>query len=1221
MGEVLFNDNWRFAKTPLGVTISDADESKLQYVPVCLPHDWAIEDVEHLYQDACGWYRKNVTYHKEERGDLKVLLRFEGVYMDCTVYINDSPAGEWKYGYSSFDLEISDFLREGDNVLTVQVNYQNPNSRWYSGAGIYRNVWWKECDECYLPYDSTYIATELISCSKGGRNQSDTEKGDFYADITTRIEGTPEVMTGAYCIYTLERDDSWVMPLAHSPVREKGGSYYNIVRPKLQGMFMWDIDHTALYKLRVDLYAGPDARLMDSQTTTFGFRTIRFKGDTGLWWNNHPLKVHGVCEHHDLGCLGVAFSKAAMKRKLRLLREMGVNAIRTSHNMPAPEVMELADEMGFLIISEAFDMWEKPKTTYDYARFFTEWVERDVTSWVRRDRNHPSLLLWSIGNEIYDTHEGPRGLELVKQLSRWVRREDPAGNAEITLGSNYMPWENTQKCADVLGIAGYNYGEAYYDAHHQAHPDWIIYGSETASVTQSRRVYHFPLRQPTLADEDEQCSSLGNSNTSWGAESIRACIEDDLKRDFCFGQFIWTGFDYIGEPTPYQTKNSYFGQLDTAGFPKDAYYLFKAAWTDAEKHPMIHLFPYWDFNEGQLIDVTACTNGAGVELFVNGESQGKSGKREYPWQLAIGTWQVPYHKGVIRGVAYDENGFWMAETQWTTPGEPKILTVKQEAYDSTFDQIPPLHRSGTHKSRQQRSHPQFLTEPLYADGESLCFLHIGINDEEDIPVPNAENYVKVTVKGEGVLLGLDNGDSTDYDPYHTNVRKLFKGKLLAVIGATTTAGSISVIVEGEGLTTASITLESIPRSFRPGIGQRAGVPDRELPRIQPLRKIALQAEDPITPLRTGEGILLLNKEQPSLLIGATLYPAQAAVDEITWKAVNQKGIEVNYATVILQAVIEGEHNRTSVASHSQILLTAFGDGDFRLRCSVKGGKWKTVTFSELEVRAEGFGKKNIDPYTFVSAGLFTDSIGEIGNGNEKGISSDRFHESGVVFAGLDFGSYGSDTLTISVFALTDGSCPIEIWLGNPKEQGSEKLAEVIYTKPMKWNVYQEETFTLPKRVNGLTTLSFVLHQKVHIKGFSFQKQSKAFGRISAGEYTQIYGDSYRIDTDAITSIGNNVTITYEDMDFVDVKVQSLTIWGRSPLPSNTIHLLFTPDKGEPVRTAVEFISSQPWESSDYEPPVYQAQTFTIPKLTGSGSLTFVFLPGSNFDFHSFRLIP
>lgn len=301
------------------------------------------------------------------------------------------------------------------------------------------------------------------------------------------------------------------------------------------------------------------------------------------------MKLHGSCEHHDNGCLGAVSNRAAILRRFRKLREMGVNAIRTSHNMPAQEFMELADEFGMLILSEGFDMWERSKTDYDYARFFDEWVEKDVASWVRRDRNHPSIIGWSIGNEIFDTHADERGQEVTSLLRRLVKLHDPQGNGYVTFGSNYMQWENGQKCADILKLAGYNYGERLYNEHHEAHPDWAIYGSETASVVQSRGIYHFPLSQTVLADDDEQCSSIGNSCTGWGAKNTEECIIKDRDAEFCAGQFIWSGFDYIGEPTPYSTKNSYFGQYDTAGFPKDSAYVFRAEWTDYKKAPFVHI--------------------------------------------------------------------------------------------------------------------------------------------------------------------------------------------------------------------------------------------------------------------------------------------------------------------------------------------------------------------------------------------------------------------------------------------------------------------------------------------------------------------------------------------------------------------------------------------------------------------------------------------------------
>ncbi|MBO5281624.1 MAG: DUF4982 domain-containing protein, partial [Lachnospiraceae bacterium] len=378
----------------------------------------------------------------------------------------------------------------------------------------------------------------------------------------------------------------------------------------------------------------------------------------------------------------------------------------------------------------------------------------------------------------------------------YVRAHDPKENARITIGSNFMPWEGAQNCADIVKVAGYNYGEKYYARHHQEHPDWIIYGSETASVVQSRGVYRFPLQQSVLADEDEQCSALGNSSTSWGARSVEACIADDRDADFTFGQFLWTGFDYIGEPTPYHTKNSYFGYIDTAGFPKDAYYLFQAEWTSAQEHPMVHLYPYWDWNPGQLIDVRACTNGESVELFVNGRSQGRQHIDHERGRKLQGDWQVPYEPGEILAVAYDKKGREIARESRHSFGEGRALTL-------TADR-----------------------EELSGNGEDLCFITIGVVDEHGYPVENAMNYVELSLEGEGRLLGMDNGDSTDYDAYKGSVRKLFNGKLLAVVAAkavpaeqtaASSAGSIKVTVTGQGLEPASLELPVTAAKIRAGI--------------------------------------------------------------------------------------------------------------------------------------------------------------------------------------------------------------------------------------------------------------------------------------------------------------------------------------------------------------------------------------------------------------------
>ena len=431
--------------------------------------------------------------------------------------------------------------------------------------------------------------------------------------------------------------------------------------------------------------------------------------------------------------------------------------------------MDIADETGMLILSEGFDMWERSKTDYDYARFFDEWVEKDVASWVRRDRNRPSIIGWSVGNEIFDTHADERGQEVTAWLKRLVKLHDPEGNGYVTFGSNYMQWENGQKCADILKLAGYNYGERLYEEHHAAHPDWMIYGSETASVVQSRGIYHFPLSETLLTDDDEQCSSLGNSCTGWGAKNTEACIIPDRDAEYCAGQFIWTGFDYIGEPTPYSTKNSYFGQFDTAGFAKDSAYVFRAEWTDYKAEPFVHIFPYWDFSDGLPCDVRVCSNAPRVELFKDGVSMGAYDIDHKHGKELTANYVIPYEKGELKAVAYDENGNIIAEDIQRSFGD----AVRIEAVPDKTE--------------------------ILADGSDLVYIEISAFDKDGTFCANANNRVNVSVEGAARLMGLDNGDSTDYDQYKGTSRRLFSGKMLAVIGSTDKTGEIKVTLASKGL--------------------------------------------------------------------------------------------------------------------------------------------------------------------------------------------------------------------------------------------------------------------------------------------------------------------------------------------------------------------------------------------------------------------------------------
>lgn len=1164
-------------RTELTATMAEAESRRVSFKPVELPHDWLIYDAGQLYQDGCGWYRKEFelatgeindlgtdrkdtgeaadgverVFARVERGE-RVLLRFDGVYMDTTLYVNGIRIGEWKYGYSAFDMDITSALQPGRNRLLVQVRFQAPNSRWYSGAGIYRRVWLKVCPAVFLPLDGTYVHT--AACEEGFLLQAETE-------VAGRVDES------ICCRYRLWEGDSLVQELGTARPEKRNTAAAEGLAAETENVAElsavvaapkpWDVENPQCYRLSVELMRAGRDTVIDRQDMTVGFRTLAFDPEKGFFLNGRSVKVHGMCEHHDLGCLGAAFHTAAMERKLQLLKQMGCNAIRTSHNMPAQEVLELADRMGLLVVDEAFDMWEKSKTAYDYGRFFAEWHERDVRSWIRRDRNHPCLLLWSIGNEIYDTHADEHGQELTRELMRCVRLHDPRENVKITIGSNYMPWENARKCADLVKVAGYNYGEKFYQAHHAEHPDWLMYGSETASLVQSRGIYRFPLGQSVLADEDEQCSALGNATTSWGARSWDSCIADDRDAQFCFGQFVWAGFDYIGEPTPYHTKNSYFGQIDTAGFPKDSYYVFQAEWTDAERAPMVHLFPYWDFNPGQLIDVRACSNGAAVELFLNGASLGKRELDHAHGRKLLADWQVAYEPGTITAVAYAADGREIARDSHTSFGDSRRIVLSA---DKTV---------------------------LRADGGDLCFVTVETRDGNGNPVENAADYVRAELTGPGRILGMDNGDSTDYDDYKTTVRKLFSGKLLVVVGAAGEAGDITLTLSGRELESASLVLRAEAAQGTETKIRMRDVREGELPDRVPVRKLELLAPEGQT----------ISPQKRELVMEAGLYPADTTDRELVWKVVNAAGIDISFAAI---RPLEDTGGRRAV-------VTALGDGDFYVRCMAKGGE-RVRVISQLECSAEGLGQAFLNPYTFLSAGLFTDTIGEVTNGNEKGIATARDGLSGAVYENLDFGSFGSDEITLPVFALSGEEYLIDLWLGRPDGAGSRKLDTLHYQKPSVWNVYQEETYKLPERISGVQTISFVMHAKVHLKGFCFRRLQKAYERLTGADTERVYGDSFTRDKTAVRDIGNNVTLEFGELDFGEDGADTVTLWGRTPLEVNTIHIHFTDAEGETVNRILEFAGGQ--ESGSGK------QTFAIEPLRGTGRLELIFLPGSCFDFEA-----
>ncbi len=1155
----LFNDGWEFAKREINTSIEPINGSDVRWTPVDIPHDWLIYNTRELYETGEGWYRKTFTLPDALEGT-RFAIRFEGVYMDSAVYVNDVKAGEWKYGYSTFEFDITGLLKQGKNEIKVRVTYQSSNSRWYSGAGIYRNVWLKAMPAAHMVSDGIYLSTRK-------------EAEGWAIDVETEMvvdggcRGVPMDDRSAVGSAAGRVVPAMEHSLRHSILDRNGNliaaaenkvHITEEVRKDLQTLFveapiLWEIENPALYTLRTELMA--DGKVIEEEVQRFGFRTIGFDPDRGFFLNGKKVKLHGVCQHHDLGCLGAAVNKAALRRQFGILMKMGVNAIRTSHNMPAVELMELADELGVLIVSEAFDMWERPKNKFDYARFFNEWAEKDVASWIRRDRNHPSVILWSIGNEIYDTHAGERGQEITRMLMELVKLHDPRENARATIGSNYMPWENAQKCADLVKAAGYNYAEKYYDKHHKQYPDWIIYGSETSSVVYSRGIYHFPLSQPTLADDDEQCSALGNSTTSWGARSMEACITDDRDADYSPGQFLWSGFDYIGEPTPYFTKNSYFGQVDTAGFPKDAFYVYQAEWTDYRKNPMVHIFPYWDFSDGQMIDVRVCSNAPRIELFFNGESLGSFDIDHAEGKKLLGDWKLPYRKGTLKAVAYDENGEVIATDSRSSFGDAAEIVLTPDRTE------------------------------LKADGRDLIFVEISMADETGNPAENANNRVEVRVEGAGRLIGLDNGDSTDFEQYKGTSRRLFGGKLLAVVAARLEPGEIRMEVASEGLKTRSLLLKAVPCERPEGLTALEENYKSDAIRGIPVRKIALAS-------KSGNRF---DGNLREIRVSAELYPANASYRDLEWRVANDAGIDTNIASV--------------EAKDGEAVLKALGDGKFRLRCMSRNGSDKIRLISQLEFEITGLGETSLNPYQFIWGGLYNASNVELTNGNERGVATLRDGESHVGFRGVDFGEYGSDEITIPIFALDNEEYRIEIWEGMPVEEGSDKLADVTYQKPSIWNVYQEETYRLPRRLKGVTTLCFVLRNKVHIKGFRFAKLNKAYRQLRADENNRIYGDAFTIGENAIEEIGNNVSLEFDNMDFGEKGFSRLILCGRSPIDKNTIHIRFSGEDGE-VKQLAEFEYSEG----------YAEREFILEKVTGLQKVTFVFLPGCRFDFKWFRFM-
>lgn len=790
---VNFNANWRFYKGEAeGAERPDFDDSHWKLLR--LPHDWAIEgpfdeklnpETGGLPVSETGWYRKSFLLPQAAEGRVFTIV-FDGAMANSTVWLNGEELGGRPYGYSSFFFNLTPHLHFGSekNVLAVRLAPEPDSSRWYPGAGIYRNVWLDITAPVHVAEWGTYVTTPEVSDEKATlsvktevRNQSEQEAQVEVRQTVLDASGRPVGKTSAGTV-AISGDTTRTIP----------GSL-TVSNPQ-----RWDMDRPYLYALKTEVLQG--GRVIDKYSTTFGIRTIAFDRNKGFLLNGKPRKLHGVCLHHDLGALGAAVNRRATERELQILKAAGVNAVRTSHNPPSPELLELSDRMGLVVMDEAFDMWHIAKVPNGYSKYFDEWSERDLRDMARRDRNHPSIILWSIGNEIPE-QKSADGWKEAKRLTDFFHEEDPT--RPTTSAMNEWADAIRNHFADNVDIKGFNYQPMHYEQIMRDHPDWVVYGSETESCVSSRGEYHLPI----LAYEkplSHQISSYDTVAPFWAyCPDVEFTYQDKLPN--ILGEFVWTGFDYIGEPTPYwdgnsnkddwPARSSYFGFVDLAGFPKDRYYLYQSEWI---AQSMVHLLPHlnWEGREGQIIPVMAYSNAEEVELFLNGKSLGRKKRFSDPWEMPVGhnvsdsekfltkyrlIWQVPYQPGTLKAVAYS-GGKQVAAQDIRTAGAPARIKL---AADRSV---------------------------IHADGDDLSYVTVRVEDKDGNLCPLADNLIHFKVSGAGEIAGVDNGNAATTEPFHADYRKAFNGMALLILRSHSEPGVIHVAASGEGLTPAQLAVRS-----------------------------------------------------------------------------------------------------------------------------------------------------------------------------------------------------------------------------------------------------------------------------------------------------------------------------------------------------------------------------------------------------------------------------
>ncbi len=792
--------NFQFVK-------NDFDDSAWEKIK--LPHDWAIKGpfmagpnpevgggMGRLASHGVAWYRKKLDIPESDK-DKSIFLDVDGAMSYATVWMNGKLVGGWPYGYNSWRLDLTPFVVPGgENQLAIRLDNPNHSARWYPGGGIYRNVWLTKTNPVHVAQWGTYITTKNIS------KQSATIDLEVIVDNDSKADASIEVVTSIYAVDAKgNRIGKAVGTSANIKTTAAAFGYTKVQRSiSLKNPKLWGPPPTQKPNLYVAVTTvNQNGKRVDTYETRFGIRALEFNPDKGILVNGERIQIKGVNQHHDLGALGSAFNTRAAERQLEMLREMGCNAIRMSHNPPAPELLELTDRMGFLVVDEIFDSWERKKTPHDFHLIFPDWSEPDARAFIRRDRNSPSVMMWSIGNEVGEQYNGEEGGAVAKRLHTIFKEEDPT--RPTTTAMNFA--KPDMSLPQVVDLISLNYqGEGIrqspefegterirtapqYDVFHKQFPGKVILSSETASAFSSRGIYLFPVSKEVSApvrdgrggdSKNHHVSSYELHAVDFGssAEKVFASIE---QHPFVAGEFVWTGWDYLGEPTPYyDARSTYCGIIDLAGFKKDRFYLYQSHWRP--ELPMAHILPHWNWPEriGQVTPVHVFTSSDEAELFLNGKSLGRKKKAQYEYRLRWDS--VTYEPGELKVVTY-KNGKQWAESTVKTTDKPNRLIASADR------------------------------EVIDADGKDLAFITVQVSDSNGLMVPRSNNLIEFSIEGPGEIVATDNGDPTNMVSFLSRKREAFNGLCLVIVRSKKgEAGSITVTVKSSELKTSQVNITS-----------------------------------------------------------------------------------------------------------------------------------------------------------------------------------------------------------------------------------------------------------------------------------------------------------------------------------------------------------------------------------------------------------------------------